>query len=141
MAVRSTEKKKIAAVLEGRCSRQNICPVKDIMARYGDKWSMYTILLLGRYTTLRFTELRTAITGISQRMLTVTLRLLEEDGMVERRVFSETPPRVEYSLTPLGESLLKQLLHLACWAEQHVEVIKLARKTYLKTTAAHKQKA
>ena len=100
-----------------------ICPVKDIMARYGDKWSMHTILLLGRQNSLRFSELKASIDGISQRMLTVTLRVLQEDGLIERTVYAERPPRVEYALTVLGESLLEQLVDLSEWALKHQDEI------------------
>jgi DNA-binding HxlR family transcriptional regulator len=130
MAVSTKEREKIAAVFSGQCSKAKVCPVKDIMATYGDKWSMYTVLSLGQHEKMRFNELRTAISGISQRMLTVTLRSLEEDGIVVRTIYPEIPPRVEYQLTELGESLLKQLLQLATWAEQHFSEIMMARKKY-----------
>ncbi|HEY1006297.1 MAG TPA: helix-turn-helix domain-containing protein, partial [Sphingobacteriaceae bacterium] len=87
--------------------------MKDIMARFGDKWTMYTVLLLGQNEKLRFNELKNRISGISQRMLAVTLRSLEEDGMVSRTLFPEVPPRVEYCLTGLGRGLLDQILQLA----------------------------
>lgn len=119
-------------MFSGTCSQKNICPVKDIMASFGDKWSMYTVLLLGQHQRMRFSELRTAISGISQRMLTVTLRSLEQDGLVSRTIYPQVPPRVEYELTGLGESLLKQLLHLARWAEEHAGEIMKARKMYEK---------
>ncbi|GAB2666579.1 helix-turn-helix domain-containing protein [Flavihumibacter cheonanensis] len=107
-----------------------VCPVKDIMARYGDKWTMHSILLLGKHGTLRFSELKSSIEGISQRMLTVTLRTLQEDGLVKRTVYAERPPRVEYALTPLGESLLEQLVLLSEWAHAHLEEIQKARKQF-----------
>jgi DNA-binding HxlR family transcriptional regulator len=132
MSITPKERKRIATVLSGTYSKKGLCPVRDIMASYGDKWSMYTVLLLGQHQKMRFTELRTAISGISQRMLTVTLRALEEDGIVSRAVYPEIPMRVEYSLTALGESLLKQILQLACWAEENLEAILKARKKYEK---------
>jgi len=132
MAIPANEREQIAAVFSGTCSQKKLCPVKDIMAGYGDKWSMYTVLLLGQHQRLRFNELRSGIKGISQRMLTVTLRSLEEDGIVSRTIYPEVPPRVEYQLTDLGESLLRQLLQLASWAEENVEVIMKARKRYEK---------
>jgi DNA-binding HxlR family transcriptional regulator len=130
MPVSTKERERIAAVFSGTCSKKKLCPVKDIMASYSDKWSMYTVLLLGQYQIMRFNELRHHIAGISQRMLTVTLRSLEEDGIVSRTIYPEIPPRVEYQLTHLGESLLKQLLQLACWAEGHVDEIVKARRKY-----------
>lgn len=107
-----------------------VCPVKDIMARYGDKWTMHVILLLGKQENLRFSELKSSIEGISQRMLTVTLRALQEDGLVIRTVYAERPPRVEYVLTPLGESLLEQLVELSEWALTHLDEIQHARKQF-----------
>ena len=123
---------RIAKVFAGSCSQNDLCPVKDIMARFGDKWSMYTVLLLGQHQKMRFTELKSGIRGISQRMLTVTLRSLEEDGVVIRTIFPEIPPRVEYELTSLGYSLLKQLTELAYWADEHAQEIMRARKKFQK---------
>lgn len=130
MSVTTKERDKIAAVFLGACTQKKLCPVKDIMASYGDKWTMYTVLLLGQHQKMRFNELRCNINGISQRMLTVTLRSLEEDGIVSRTIYPEVPPRVEYQLTELGESLLKQLVQLATWAEANVGEILKARKKY-----------
>ena len=130
MSITSKERDKIAAVFTGTCSQKKVCPVKDIMATYGDKWSMYTILLLGQHKKMRFNEMRSVITGISQRMLAVTLRSLEHDGMISRTLFPEIPPRVEYCLTELGESLLKQILEFATWADANFDAIMKARKKY-----------
>lgn len=130
MSVTPKEKELLASVFSGACSQRKVCPVKDIMASFGDKWSMYTILLLGQHQKMRFNELRTAISGISQRMLTVTLRSLEDDGIVSRTIYPEIPPRVEYELTELGESLLRQLLQLATWAEENFGKIMKARKKH-----------
>lgn len=132
MPVTSKEKEKIAGVFSGACRQKKLCPVKDIMASYGDKWTMYTILLLGQNQPMRFSELHQTISGISQRMLTVTLRSLEQDGIVTRTNFAGSPPRVEYALTPLGETLLRQLLQLAGWAEANFAEIVKARKRYEK---------
>ena len=130
MPVTTNERERIAAVFSGACTQKKLCPVKDIMASYGDKWTMYTVLLLGQHQKMRFNELRCNINGISQRMLTVTLRSLEEDGIVSRTIYPEIPPRVEYRLTELGESLLMQLLQLAIWAEENVSEILKARNKY-----------
>lgn len=132
MPVSTKEREQIERIFSGPCSQKMVCPVKDILATYGDKWTMYTVLLLGQHQTLRFSELRGSISGISQRMLTVTLRTLEEDGMVNRTQFTQIPPRVEYSLTPLGESLLKQLLQMASWAADHFDEVLKARTAYRK---------
>lgn len=106
------------------------CPVRDILARVSDKWSMHTIIMLGNAEKLRFTELKKNIDGISQRMLTVTLRALEEDGFLTREVFPEIPPRVEYRLTDLGRSLLKQLIHLSDWANENMDTVLKQRKRF-----------
>ncbi|MFG1888722.1 winged helix-turn-helix transcriptional regulator [Micromonospora sp. NPDC049051] len=91
------------------------CPVTDVLRRVGDKWTVLVVVLLGQRPH-RFNELHRGIEGISQRMLTRTLRGLEVDGLVHREVFATIPPSVEYSLTPLGRSLLKPLSALAEWA-------------------------
>ncbi|MFD3001828.1 winged helix-turn-helix transcriptional regulator [Pontibacter toksunensis] len=121
---------KIAEIMDGKAAAAQCCPVKDVLARFGDKWSIYTILMLGRNEKLRFNELKGLIAGISQRMLTVTLRSLEEDGLVKRTVYPEIPPRVEYELTELGQSLLLKLLELADWAKLNLHQIVAARERY-----------
>ncbi len=122
--------KKTGTALHNIPKAEACCPVKDILARFGDKWSMYAILKLGQEECLRFNELKNMISGISQRMLTVTLRSLEEDGLVSRTVYPEIPPRVEYRLTDLGQSLLVQLLQLADWATGNLSEIQEARRRY-----------
>lgn len=130
MALTANERERISAILSGPCNKSGPCAVKDILAGYGDKWTLFTVLLLGQSTTMRFNELRNSISGISQRMLTVTLRSLEEDGLIKRLLYPEVPPKVEYSLTPLGESLLKHLLPLTYWAEIHMAEILGAREKF-----------
>ncbi|WP_066362028.1 winged helix-turn-helix transcriptional regulator [Herbidospora mongoliensis] len=103
------------------------CPVTDVLRRVGDKWTVLVIVLLGRRPH-RFNELHRAVEGISQRMLTRTLRALEDDGLVRREVFPTLPPSVEYSLTGLGVSLLAPLSALADWAVSHQAEIAAARK-------------
>src|SRR5260370_42600261 len=83
------------------------CHAREMLARVGDKWSVYVIHVLDDAGTLRFNELRNEVEGISQRMLTVTLRGMERDGLVTRTVYPEGPPRVEQALTPLGATLRK----------------------------------
>jgi DNA-binding HxlR family transcriptional regulator len=100
-----------------------------VLDRIGDKWSVYVIALLGN-GTLRFTELRRAVEGISQRMLTVTLRALERDGLIERRIYAVIPPRVEYTLTPLGSSLLDVVGALVEWSNEHQPDVQRARTQY-----------
>ncbi|CCH53249.1 putative HTH-type transcriptional regulator ydeP [Fibrisoma limi BUZ 3] len=106
------------------------CPVRDVLDRIGDKWSILSVLHLGHSGKLRFNELLHRIDGISQRMLTVTLRGLERDGFVSRRIFAEVPPRVEYELTTLGMSLLDQVLGLAVWAQDNMGDIMAARAAH-----------
>lgn len=102
------------------------CPVTDILRRVGDKWTVLVIVLLGRQP-YRFNALHRSIQGISQRMLTRTLRTLADDGLISREVFPTVPPSVEYSLTPLGRSLLIPLSSLADWAIAHQDDIARAR--------------
>ena len=109
------------------------CLARDVLARVGDKWSVYVIHQLGR-RTMRFSELRRAVDGISQRMLTVTLRGLERDGLVEREIFAEVPPRVQYSLTPMGASLLDVVGALVDWSAGHTRAIATARARYDQAT-------
>jgi len=105
------------------------CVAPDVLARVGDKWSVFVIHRLGS-GTMRFSELRRSVDGISQRMLTVTLRGLERDGLVAREVYAEVPPRVEYTLTSLGASLLKTVRALVDWSEGHTVDIAAARRRY-----------
>ncbi len=103
--------------------------VRDILDRVGDKWSVLVIGLLGEQG-YRFSELQRAIEGISQRMLTLTLRQLERDGLVSRTVHATVPPRVDYSLTDLGRSVLDPLASLTQWAQEHGTDIADARRRY-----------
>jgi DNA-binding HxlR family transcriptional regulator len=103
--------------------------IREVLARVGDKWSVFVIVLLGE-RTMRFTELQRSIEGISQRMLTLTVRQLERDGLVERVVYPVVPPRVEYSLTALGTTLLDPLVAMARWADVHRVDIEAARAEY-----------
>ena len=105
------------------------CEVRQILDRVADKWSLLVIALLDR-RVLRFTELRREIDGISQRMLTVTLRQLERDGLVRRTVHPVVPPRVDYELTPLGASLHETIQALVSWTESHQQEIAAARSAY-----------
>ncbi len=116
------------------------CPVRHVLDRVGDKWSTLVLLLLGEKEILRFNQLSHAIGDISQKMLTVTLRSLESDGLVSRKIYAEIPPRVEYQLTPLGESLVPLIQEMVKWADQNFEKIKKNREkthqlTRTRTTA------
>lgn len=99
------------------------CPIRDILSRLGDKWSMLVLVTLSSNGTMRFSDIHKTITDISQRMLTVTLRSLESDGLVSRKVYAEIPPRVEYQLTGTGESLMPHIQNLVNWAVEHTPVI------------------
>jgi DNA-binding HxlR family transcriptional regulator len=105
------------------------CDVRQILDRVADKWSLLVVALLDN-RTMRFSELRRQIDGISQRMLTVTLRHLERDGLVSRTVYPVVPPRVEYTLTPLGASLHRTISALVTWTEANQEQIAAARSAY-----------
>ncbi len=105
------------------------CEVRQILDRIADKWSLLVIALL-EHRRLRFTELMREIDGVSQRMLTVTLRQLERDGLVARTVHPVIPPKVEYELTPLGGTLHQTIQALVTWTEQHQREIAEARETY-----------
>ena len=106
------------------------CHAHEVLTRIGDKWSVHVIHMLGHAGTLRFNELRRGIEGISQRMLTVTLRGLERDGLVERAVYAEVPPRVEYSLTALGKTLRESVRLLVKWSSTHLTEVDAARARY-----------
>lgn len=107
------------------------CPITDVLARISDKWTMHALIILGKTEKLRFTELKNQIEGISQRMLTVTLRSLEEDGFITRTMFPQIPPRVEYELTPLGRSLVVELIKLSKWANDNMREVLEARERYI----------
>jgi DNA-binding HxlR family transcriptional regulator len=107
-----------------------LCFARQILDRIGDKWSIAVIHQLGGQEIMRFTELRRGIDGISQRMLTVTLRTLERDGLVERTVHPVVPPRVEYRLTGLGRTLLGSVCALMDWSVQHADDVADARAAY-----------
>lgn len=111
------------------------CAVREVLDRVGDKWSAQVVHLLGDGTK-RFMELRREIDGISQRMLTVTLRGLERDGLIERTVYPVVPPRVEYTLTPLGASLRDVVGRLVDWSMAHSDDIQAARHRYDADAAA-----
>ena len=109
----------------------NECPsfVSEVLARVGDKWTVLVVSTLGEGPK-RFNELRRALGSISQRMLTLTLRSLERDGLVTRTVFPTIPPRVDYALTKLGHSLLEPVSSLGLWARQNRSAIHDARRRF-----------
>ena len=103
------------------------CFAREAMTRLGGKWTVLVIKALGPQERMRFGELRRKLDGITQKMLTQTLRDLERDGMVNRLVYPTMPPRVEYSLTKLGLSTVDLIEAICDWAEQHSEEVRLAR--------------
>lgn len=105
------------------------CPTRRALDRIGDKWSVLIVGLLAQRTH-RFAELRRSIEGISQKMLTQTLRSLERDGLLTRTIYPEVPPRVEYSLTPLGRTLAEPIQAVVAWAETHITQVEAAQRKY-----------
>ena len=97
------------------------CPIRQVVSRFGDKWSMLVLFMLHRSETgiLRFNELRHLMTDCSQKMLSQTLKNLEQSHLVNRKVYPEVPPRVEYSLTETGKSLMPALTALIAWGQEH----------------------
>lgn len=113
------------------------CPVRNILARLCDKWALLVIYILDRsgQKSMRFTEMKQQMPDISQKMLTTTLRTLEEDGYIVRTVFPEIPPRVEYALTARAQSLSPILESLLQWAASHMDEIMRDRKTAMRPQA------
>lgn len=103
--------------------------ISGVLARIGDKWSVLIVSRLGT-RPMRFNELKREIGGISQRMLTLTLRGLERDGLITRTMFATIPPRVDYALTPLGRSLLEPVMGLSAWALKNIARIETARAKF-----------
>jgi DNA-binding HxlR family transcriptional regulator len=106
------------------------CHAREMIMRVADKWSMYIIHVLAQDSPLRFNELKRRVDGVSQRMLTVTLRGLERDGLVRRRMYPEVPPRVEYELTELGGTLRGIVCNLVTWSSAHLAEVDRARAEY-----------
>jgi DNA-binding HxlR family transcriptional regulator len=107
----------------------SLCPTRQVLDRVADKWSVLIVRRLST-ETMRFAQLRRAIDGISQKVLTITLRGLERDGIVTRRVYASVPPKVEYSLTDLGRSLCVLVAGICDWAEANIEQVQQARADY-----------
>jgi len=105
------------------------CPTRLVLDRIGDKWTVLTVLLLSD-GPLRFTALRDGIGRVAPKVLTQTLRRLERDGLISREIFAEVPPRVVYTLTPMGESLITPIRAVSEWAEAHLPAISAAQNSY-----------
>src|SRR5499425_2022955 len=112
------------------------CEFREMLDRVGDKWSLLVIAMLEQRPAARarFSELKRSIPGISQRMLTATLRSLERDGLLTRHVYAEVPPRVEYALTPLGKQFMQPVRGLVTWLQAHWSTIRAARETFDRRT-------
>ena len=106
------------------------CPSRVVMQRIGERWSMFVILALDD-GPLRFTALKARVGVVTSKVLTETLRALETDGLIARQAYAESPPRVEYQLTPLGASLLVPLSGMRAWAEKHVPEVLASRERHL----------
>jgi len=110
------------------------CPTRQVLDRVADKWTVLVIQRLSK-GTLRFAQLKRSVDGISQKVLTNTLRGLERDGLVSRRIYASVPPRVEYSLTELGQSLCGLVEGICSWAETNIQQVQSARAFYDKKPA------
>lgn len=108
----------------------SFCPIRDIISRLSDKWSLLVIVTLSKEDKMRFNEIQKELNDISQRMLTVTLRSLQADGLVYRKAYAEIPPKVEYQLTELGKSLLLPLQGLVDWAFVNKDDITSTREQF-----------
>ena len=108
------------------------CEFREMLDRVGDKWTLFVLVMLEQRPTqrARFSELKRSIPGISQRMLTATLRSLERDGLVTRDVYPEVPPRVEYELTPLGRKFMQPVRGLVTWLQSNWPTIRAARERF-----------
>ena len=105
-----------------RMRKLDLCPVKNILATSLDKWSLFVLYNLGYNQTMRFNELKNRIDKISSRMLSLTLKRLEQNNLVNRKVYAEVPPKVEYSLTPLGRGFTDRVIDLSQWFIDQSEV-------------------
>jgi len=106
-----------------------LCPIRDIVAPLLDKWSISILLHLGCSQSLRFGVLKESISGISARMLTVSLKKLAHSGLIKRKIYGQIPPKVEYSLTVPGQAFTHQILNLTEWASEHAKEIAKHRKS------------
>ena len=111
------------------------CPIRDILSRLGNKWSLLVLVTLDANGTMRFNQIHKTIDDISQRMLAVTLRTLETDGLIGRHVYADVPPRVEYYLTDTGRSLIPHIQGLVDWALEYMPGILRNRKSFTEVTS------
>jgi DNA-binding HxlR family transcriptional regulator len=117
-----------------RSRSKSACPVRSVLDGVANKWSILIIDLLGDAEKMRFSEIGKALGDISQKMLTLTLHLLESDGILSRKMYNEIPPRVEYSLTEMGKDLLPNIRHLIYWAKANMTQIEKNRISFESNT-------
>lgn len=110
-----------------------MCPVRNVIARFGTKWALLTLLVIGEQGVVRFNELNRLIPDVSSRVLSSTLRTLEADGFITRKVYPVVPPKVEYRLTDVGESLLPLIRQLTEWAQTNMKKVMRHREAYDKS--------
>lgn len=111
-----------------------MCPVRNVIARFGNKWAFLTVLVIGEQGVVRFNELSRLIPDVSSRVLSSTLRTLEADGFIDRKVYAVVPPKVEYRLTETGESLLPLIRQLTEWAQTNMKRVMTHRKEFENAT-------
>lgn len=111
-----------------------MCPVRNVIARFGNKWAFLTVLVIGEQGVVRFNELSRLIPDVSSRVLSSTLRILEADGFIDRKVYAVVPPKVEYRLTETGESLLPLIRQLTEWAQTNMKRVMTHRKEFENAT-------
>lgn len=117
------KKEEIGSIIE-------MCPVRNVIARFGNKWALLTVLIIGEQGVVRFNELSRLIPDVSSRVLSSTLRTLEADGFIDRKVYPVVPPKVEYRLTDVGKSLLPLIRQLTEWAQTNMKRVMTHRKEY-----------
>lgn len=115
---------------EERNSIIEICPVRNVIARFGNKWALLVVLVLSEHEKVRFNELCRLIPDVSSRVLSGTLKTLEADALVSRNVYPTVPPKVEYCLTEIGRSLVPLIVQLTEWAQTHMKTIVKHRKEF-----------
>lgn len=106
------------------------CPIRNVVARFGNKWPLLVLLVIDREKTIRFNELNRLISDISTRILSGTLKTLEADGLISRKVYAQVPPKVEYRLTETGKSLIPIIMQLTAWAQENMQHVMKHRSDY-----------
>lgn len=115
---------------EDKNSVIEICPIRNVIARFGNKWAFLVLYTINENEVVRFSELCKVIPDVSSRMLSETLRVLEADGFISRKIYPVVPPKVEYRLTQLGASLIPHIVALTEWAQQNMDEIVANRKSF-----------